>query len=121
MLVAVPILLFPGKLLYPLLGKDDMSLITETQPIFYFLLGLLTFSTFGAVLMNALSGTGATWFGLKLQFVCVAAYLSYVYWVTNFSGLGLIWVWAAEILYWALMIAFAYLYLRTKRWHAMRF
>ncbi|MFN0174797.1 MAG: MATE family efflux transporter [Saprospiraceae bacterium] len=121
MVVAVPILLFPGQLLYPLLGKDDMSLITETQPVFYFLLGLLTFSTFGAVLMNALSGTGATWFGLKLQALCVGVYLGYVYWVTNFTQLGLLWVWAAELLYWAMMILFVLLYLRSEKWHSMRF
>lgn len=121
MLGSVPILLFPGKLLYPLLGKEDMSLIAETQPIFYFLLALLTFSTFGAVLMNALSGTGATWFGLKLQTVCVAVYLSYIYWVTNFTHLGLIWVWAAEVLYWMMMIVLAFLYLRSEKWHSMWF
>ncbi len=121
MLLAVPILLFPGQLLYPLLGKDDMSLIEETQPVFYFLLGLLTFSTFGAVMMNALSGTGATWFGLKLQALCVAVYLGYVYWVTNFTQLGLLWVWASELLYWALMIVFVLFYLRSEKWHEMRF
>lgn len=121
MCMAVPILLFPDKLLYPLLGKEDMSLVTETQPIFYLLLGLLSFSTFGAVLMNALSGTGATLFGLKLQAVCVGVYLCYLYWVTNFTDLGLPWVWAAELLYWCMMIGMAFLYLRSARWHSMRF
>ncbi|MDX1910484.1 MAG: MATE family efflux transporter [Saprospiraceae bacterium] len=121
MLMAVPILLFPGQLLYPLLGKEDMSLIEETQPVFYFLLGLLSFSTFGAVLMNALSGTGATWFGLKLQAFCVAAYLGYIYWVTNYTQLGLMWVWASEMLYWMLMILLAVLYLRSEKWHSLRF
>jgi putative MATE family efflux protein len=121
MVVAVPILLFPEKLLYPLLGKEDMSLITKTQPIFYFLLGLLSFTTFGAVLMNALSGTGATWFGLKLQALCITVYLVYIYLVTNFTQLGLIWVWAAEVLYWVPMITLVWLYMRSEKWHAMRF
>ena len=121
MIMAVPILFFPEKLLYPLLGKDDMSLIAETQPIFYFLLGLLSFSTFGAVLMNALSGTGATWFGLKLQALCITVYLAYIYWVTNFTSLGLLWVWAAEILYWVPMITLVWIYMRSEKWHAMRF
>lgn len=121
MVLAVPILLFPEKLLYPLLGKEDMSLITETQPIFYLLLGLLCFTTFGAVLMNALSGTGATWFGLKLQAICISVYLTYIYWVTNFTQLGLTWVWAAEILYWIPMITLVWLYMRSEKWHAMRF
>jgi Na+-driven multidrug efflux pump len=121
MVVAVPVLLFPERLLYPLLGKEDMTLIGETQPVFYFLLGLLSFSTFGAVLMNALSGTGATWFGLKLQALCVAAYLGYVFVVTNFTSLGLIWVWSAEVVYWALMIGIGLVYLRSEKWHGMRF
>jgi Na+-driven multidrug efflux pump len=121
MLLAVPILLFPGQLLYPLLGKEDMSLIGETQPVFYFLLGLLSFSTFGAVLMNALSGTGATWFGLKLQAFCVSLYLGYIYWVTNFTQLGLLWVWASEVLYWMLMILMTLLFLRSAKWHDVRF
>jgi Na+-driven multidrug efflux pump len=121
MIMAVPILFFPENLLYPLLGKDDMSLIAETQPIFYFLLGLLSFTTFGAVLMNALSGTGATWFGLKLQALCITVYLAYIYWVTNFTQLGLLWVWAAEILYWVPMITLVWIYMRSEKWHAMRF
>ncbi len=121
MLLAIPILLFPEKLLYPLLGKEDMSLITETQPIFYLMIGLLSLATFGAVLMNALSGTGATWFGLKLQAVCVGGYLGYLFYITNYTQLGLIWVWAAEILYWILMIVMVVYYLRTEKWHGLHF
>jgi Na+-driven multidrug efflux pump len=108
-------------LLYPLLGKEDMSLIQETQPIFYLLLGLLTLSSFGAVFMNALSGTGATWFGLKLQAVSVAGYLGYIYVITNFTDLGLVWVWASEILYWMLMISMVVVYLRSTKWHGLHF
>jgi Na+-driven multidrug efflux pump len=121
MLAAVPILLFPGFFLYPFLGKEDMSLIVDTQPVFHFLLWLLTFSTFGAVLLNALSGTGATMIGLKLQALCVTVYLGYIYWATNFISLGLIWVWAAEWLYWAMMTAMVFYYLRSEKWHHLSF
>ena len=121
MALAVPILLFPGKLLYPLLGKSDMSLIGETQPVFYLLLLILSMATVGVVFMNALAGTGATWFGMKLQALAVAVYLGYLYVITNFSHLGLLWVWAAEVLYWAVMIALVWYYLRTERWHKMEF
>ncbi len=121
MLVAVPILLFPGTVLYPLLGKSDMSLITETQPIFYLMLGLLSLATVGSVFMNALSGTGATWFGLKLQAVCITVYLGYLFYITNLTDLGLVWVWASEILYWMMMIAMVVFYLRTEKWHGLHF
>jgi MATE family multidrug resistance protein len=121
MILAVPILLFPGKILYPLLGKSDMSLIGETQPVFYLLLLILSLATVGVVFMNTLAGTGATWFGLKLQAITVFIYLGYLFVITNFTTLGLLWVWAAEVLYWLVMIAMVLFYLRTERWHAMDF
>ncbi|HRI61779.1 MAG TPA: MATE family efflux transporter [Saprospiraceae bacterium] len=121
MMLAVPVLLFPGELLYPLLGKSDMSLIGETQPVFYLLLLILSMATFGVIFMNALAGTGATWFGLKLQALVVIIYLGYLYVVTNFTHLGLLWVWTAEIIYWTVMITLVVYYLRTERWHKMDF
>lgn len=121
MIMAVPILFFPEQLLYPLLGKSDMTLIQDTQPVFYVLLLILTLSSFGSVLLNTLAGTGATWFGFKLQVVTISAYLSYIYIVTNYTHLALSWVWAAEILYWVLMIVMILWYLRSDRWHALHF
>lgn len=121
MIMAVPVLLFPGKILYPLLGKSDMSLIGETQPIFYLLLLILSLATVGVVFVNALAGTGATWFGLKLQALTVAVYLLYLFIITNYTDLGLIWVWVSEVLYWVVMIALVVYYLRTERWHHMEF
>lgn len=121
MLLAVPVLLFPGQLLYPLLGKSDMSLIGETQPVFHLMLLILSMATVGSVLINSLAGTGATWYGLKLQAVTVAAYLGYLFYVTNYTSLGLLWVWAAELLYWSLMIGLVLTYLRSGRWHKVKF
>src|SRR5262249_49958581 len=119
--VALPVLLLPSFVLYPLLGKSDMSLISETRPVFHLLLGVLALSTTGSVLTNALAGTGATWFGLKLQALSITVYLTYIFIVTNFTSLGLVWVWVAELVYWATMISMAFLYLRSERWHALRF
>ena len=121
MALAVPVLLFPGKLLYPLLGKSDMTLIGDTQPVFYLLLLILSLATVGVVFINALAGTGATWFGLKLQAITVTIYLSYIFIVTNYTTLGLPWVWVAEVLYWIVMIALVLFYLRTEHWHRMEF
>lgn len=118
--IAVPILLFPEFFLYPLLGKSDMTILNEAQPIFYLLLGLLTLSTFGAVSFNALAGTGATWFGLKLQAVCIGVYLGYIYYITNFTQLGLVWVWVAEVLYWVAMLAMTLLYLANGNWKQLK-
>ncbi len=119
MMLSIPMLTNPQFFLAPLLGAKESSLITEAQPIFYLLLALLLLSTFGAVTMNALAGTGATLFGLKMQACCVAAYLIYIYFITNHTQLGLIWVWMAEILYWVVMLSMGVWYLRTYRWRKL--
>lgn len=121
MVLAVPILFFPEQALYPLLGKSDMSLIGETQPVFYMMLGILSCATFGSVLVNSLSGTGATWFGLRLQVISLAVYLLYIFTVVNVLHARLIWVWGAEIVYWSVMILMVVFYLRTERWHGVKF
>ncbi len=121
MIIAVPILFFPGKVLYPLLGKSDMTLIGETQPVFYLMLLILSFSTFGSVLVNSLSGTGATWFGLRLQLITMTIYLSYIFIAVNVLQAPLFWVWTGEVLYWFVMILMVVFYLRTERWHGVKF
>jgi len=78
-------------------------------------------ATFGVVFMNALAGTGATWFGLKLQALAVGIYLGYLFFITNYTARGLLWVWAAEVLYWAVMLVLVVWYLRTAYWHKMEF
>lgn len=121
LLISIPVLLFPQQLLYPLLGKSDMSLIGETQPVFYIMLFILSLASVGSVFVNTLSGTGATGFGLVLQAITISIYLSYVYFITNMTHLGVYWVWTAEILYWALMLFLVVLFLRTSRWHNVHF
>ena len=121
MVLAVPVLFFPQQLLYPLLGKSDMSLIAETQPVFYLLLVILAMACIGSVFVNSLSGTGSTGYGLIMQFIAVLFYFAYIYYITNINPLGVFWVWVAEILYWAVMITLVRLFLRSERWHGVKF
>ncbi len=122
MIVAIPVLFFPEQLLHPLFNKSEGNLIADTQPVFYMLLVILMMSTFGAVLVNTLSGTGATFFGLKVQALSVLVYLGYIYYVTNMvENVSLPWVWFAEVVYWSVMILMAVLYLRSEKWHSNKF
>jgi len=107
-------------MLYPLLGSQDMSLITDAQPIFYLLLVILTTFSFGGVLFNGLAGTGATYYGLKIQTVCAIGYLVYIYIEVNYTSGGLFWAWAAEIFYWSVMIVLTLNYLNKKHWHLLK-
>ena len=119
MVLTLPVVLFPEHILYPLLGSEDMSLITEARPIFYVLLGILGLFSIGGVYFNGLAATGATYYGLKIQTFCAIAYLIYIYVVVEFSNGGLEWAWASEIFYWIIMLGLTVNYLRSKKWHEL--
>ena len=120
MVLTLPVAIFPEAILYPLLGSSDMSLITDARPIFWVLVGILTVFSIGGVFFNGLAGTGATYFGLKVQLICAILYLAYIYIVVEFTNGGLPWAWASEIFYWILIVSITIWYLRTTRWHTMR-
>lgn len=85
------------------------------------MLGILSLAAVGSVFVNTLSGTGATGFGLVLQTVTVTFYLSFIYYITNHTSLGINWVWTGEVLYWVLMLLMVVAYLRSSRWHDVHF
>lgn len=120
MLLAIPMVLFPTQILYPILGSEDMSLIQEAQPIFYVLIGILTLNSIGVVYFNGLAGVGATYFGLQIQTWCALGYLAYVYTVINFFEGGLLLAWTSEIVYWAIMMVLMVWYLRSKVWYKLK-
>lgn len=116
---AILLLGFPQISLPFLMGKTEIDLIPDARPIFYILSVIMTLAVFGAVLFNGLCGTGATMFGLKMQFAAVGVYIFYLYYITHYTTLGLPFVWMSEIVYWLVMITLTWLYLRTERWHAV--
>ena len=118
-LITVPVILFPHEVLYPLLGSEDMSLITDAQPIFYVLAAILLLFAIGSVFFNGLAGTGATYFGLKIQLLCAIVYIGYIYVVVNYTDGGLPWAWAAEVVYWILMLVLTFWYLRSRAWYGV--
>jgi Na+-driven multidrug efflux pump len=121
MALSLPLVLFPHFFLYPLLGSEDMSLITEAQPIFWVLVLILASFSIGGIFFNGLVGTGATYYGLKIQFWCAIFYLIYIYVEVNYTSGGLPWAWASEIFYWIVMIILTYRFLNSSRWHGLKF
>ena len=117
MVMALPIAIWPEHILYPLLGSEDMSLITESRPTLYVLVGILFLFSIGGVYFNGLAGTGATYFGLKIQSICALVYIIMIYIIVEFTNGGLEWAWATEIFYWIVMLAFTVWYLRSKKWY----
>jgi len=120
LLFSIPVVLYPHQLLYPLLGGEDMSLITEARPVFFVLLLVLICFSVGGVFFNGLAGTGATYFGLKIQFWSAVGYLLYIYYIVNHTSAGLPWAWAGEIFYWLAITVITVLYLLSKKWHNLQ-
>ncbi len=121
MVISIPVIFFPEHILYPLLGGEDMSLITEARPILYVLMGILAFFTIGGVYFNGLAGTGATFYGLKIQFWCAIGYLIAIYAIVELVKTdSLVLAWSTEIVYWIVMLFFMIRFLRSDKWHGLK-
>jgi len=123
LLMSLPVIFFPEHIIYPILGSKDpanMLLIREAQNTLYVLLAILALFSIGGVYFNGLAGTGATYFGLKVQSLCAVLYLVYIYVVVEFTNGGLEWAWTSEIFYWILMLFFVISYLNSKRWYDLK-
>lgn len=116
LILALPVVLFPETTLYPILGSQDMSLITESRPILWVLFVILLLFSVVGVLFNGLAGTGATMFGLKLQLFCALFYLAYIYIVVEFTNGGLMLAWTAEIFYFIILGVVTIWYLHARKW-----
>ena len=118
--LAVPALLFPQYVMYPLLGSEDMSLFVDAQPIFYILFVILSLFAIGGIYFNGMVGTGATYEGLKIQAVCAIFYVVLIYAMVNFFKVGLVVAWTIEIFYWVPLIFLVYRYLTRGHWRTLK-
>lgn len=114
---AIPIILFPSFFLYPLFGGSDMSMFADAQNSLYVLFFILSFYSVSIIYFNGMVGTGASTYGLKVQFIGSAAYLLVVYFILS-RGIGnLEMAWGSEVLYWGIMQIMSWYYMRSKKWH----
>lgn len=121
MAIAIPVAIFPEFFLYPIFGREDMSLILMTKPYFLVLLIVLFIFGVGGIFFNGLIGTGHTQTALRIQTIFTVFYIGYSYIFIKIHYIDLNWAWAAEIFYWIGITAMSYLYLRTNKWHFLKF
>ena len=121
MAIAIPVTVFPEFFLYPIFGKEDMSMILLSKPYFPILLCILLIFGVGGILFNGLIGTGHTQTALRIQTIFTVFYIVYSYLMIKVYYIDLYWAWSAEIFYWLGITLMSYFYLRTKKWHFLKF
>jgi Na+-driven multidrug efflux pump len=120
-LLALPFVFFPEQILTPLLtGTEHSQVIQDAAPIFNILLINLIASSICGVVFNALSGTGATVFGTKVQAVSTFVYLIYAWILVSQLHVGLTWAWLAEAMYSSLVAWWTISFLRSEQWRALK-
>ncbi len=119
-LLAIPVLLFPQYVMYPLLGSEDMSLFVEAQPIFYILFVILALFSVGGIYFNGMVGTGATYEGLKIQGICALFYVILIYTMVNHLNVGLVTAWTIEVFYWVPLIFMVHRYIVQGAWRSLK-
>ncbi|MBK9254938.1 MAG: MATE family efflux transporter [Saprospiraceae bacterium] len=121
MLISLPILLFPEFFLYPLFGREDMSLILETKPYLLMVLAILMTFSVGGIMINGLIGTGHTKTALWIQLIFTIIYIIYSFIFIKYKYFNLNVAWGVEILYWAGIALLSFWFLKTDKWHFMKF
>ena len=110
----------PHFFLSPLMGEATYDLIDQSIPSFWVVGGVLLIFSVGAIYLNGLTGTGATYFAMKLQFFSAIGYIGYIYFIVYATTGGVPWAWGAEILYWLVIFWVSFRYLQTSRWKKLR-
>jgi MATE family multidrug resistance protein len=114
LLLCLIINLFPGIFLS--IYTTDPTFIAEAIPVLRMVTVGIAFMSFATVWLNAVTGTGNTKVNLAIEIVAIVAYTIYIYLVLKVFESGLLWAWASEILYWATLFIFSFLYIRSGKW-----
>ncbi|MDR1743448.1 MAG: MATE family efflux transporter [Dysgonamonadaceae bacterium] len=95
---------------------DDVSLLNDTLPPFFVLLSSLPFFAVGAVLFNAVSGTGNTRMTLVFELITLAVYTTYIWYIVLHLRSSVALAWTSEHLYWGIIAILSLFYLRGGMW-----
>lgn len=108
------VLLFPRALIQ--IYTNDPLLISQTVAPMYVLLTLLPIFSVGAILFNAVSGTGNTKTALIFELFTLTFYLSYMWWIIVYLRSSVALSWTSEHVYWFFLLIFSFFYLRYGKW-----
>lgn len=112
--IMVLVALFPKVLIQ--IYTNDPVLIGETVAPMYVLITMLPIFSAGAVLFNAVSGTGNTKTALVFELFTLTFYLSYMWWIIVHLRSSVALCWTSEHIYWFSLMLFSFFYLKYGKW-----
>ncbi len=95
---------------------NNLALIEATIPSFYIIMGALTIFSVMSILFNGVLGTANTRISLAIEAVTLSAYLGFTWLIAVHLKLNIEWVWMAEYVYFFLVGALSYWYLKKGAW-----
>jgi multidrug resistance protein, MATE family len=94
----------------------NKDFIGEAIPVIRIVtIGMLSMSI-ATVWLNAVTGTGNTRVNLLIEIIAITIYFIYIWLMLDVWKLSLVWAWSSEFLYWVLLFAFSFLYIRSGKW-----
>lgn len=95
---------------------DDTSLLNSSIPSLFVLASCYILAVPGAVLFNAVSGTGNTRSALAIELFMLIFYVAYIWIVIIDIRADVMYSWFSEHIYWGTMFLFTYIYLKKAKW-----
>ena len=98
------------------LSTSDKEIIDSAKGSFYVISFANIIFSVSMILLSSVSGTGNTKAAMVIEIINIVVYLLYVYVFTILLPSRVEIVWGCEILYWAMMALFSFLYLKSGKW-----
>ena len=118
LLLVLPVLVFSFIFpeLFARIYTDDLSLVEASVPVIRVVSVAVAFFAVGNIVINGVSGTGATRVAFFMEVVTLFFYISYVYYTAIVRPTTVWVVWMSEFVYWTLGGALGYWYLLKGNW-----
>lgn len=122
-IIAAPFLLFSFIFpeLFAHIYTDNHELMQAAVPVIRVVSVAVAFFAIGNVIVNAVSGTGNTRTAFVFEVVTLFFYLSYIYLTAIVYPQPVYIVWMSEFVYWTIIAALGYFYLRSDKWREKQF
>ena len=115
MLIVISVLVAFPKLMIKIY-TDNPSLISDTVAPLYVMISSLPIYSLGSVLFSAVSGTGNTRTALFFEIITLVFYVSYMWFIIVYLQASVAAAWTTEHVYWFLLMALSFIYLRSGKW-----